>query len=48
MFYKIEVLKSFANSTKETPVLESFFNKVAEPAKPTTLIKGDSKTVVLL
>ena len=47
MFYKIDVLKSFANSTGNTCV-RVFFNKVAEPAKPATLIKIDCNTGVFL
>ena len=47
MFYKIDVLKKFRKFHKKTPVLESF-NKVAEPAKPATLIKGDSNAGVFL
>ena len=33
---------------RKARLLESFFNKVAEPAKPSTLIKGDSNTGVFL
>ena len=48
MFYKIGVLKSFANSTGKNLCRSLFLNNVGEPAKPATLIKGDSNTVVFL
>ena len=49
MLYKIDVLKILANSAgNSAPVLESFFSKVAEPAKLATLIKGDFNTGVSL
>ena len=40
--------EKFRKSYRKTPVLESFLNKVAEPAKHVTLIKGDSNTDVFM
>ena len=48
IFYKIDVLKSFDNSIGKNLCCSLFFNKVIEPAKPATLIKGDSNTGVFL
>ena len=45
--YKIDILKSFANSAGKH-LCWSLFNKVAEPAKSATLTKGDANTGVFL
>ena len=39
MYFKIDVLKNFANSTGKNPVLASLFNKVAKLKSSATLLK---------
>ena len=48
MFFKIGLLKNFANFTGKHPMLESLFDKVAGLKRPATLLKRDSNTVVFL
>ena len=48
IFFKIDLLKNFANFTKKNTVSKSLFNKVVGLQKFATLLKRDSSTDVFL
>ena len=47
MFFKIDVLKDFANVNRKAPVLGPLFNKIAG-LRPSTFLKRDSNIGVFL